>query len=312
MGHTFQFNWEIVLIEWLQRNIMTNQFLNSFLSIITELGDSLFIVLLVGFLYWVYDKKLGLYLALNVVCAQVFGSMLKNIVSRRRPYFDNENIEPLKAVDDKYDIYDIKGQGFSFPSGHCVNGASITTSLYRYTKNKILLIICTIIYTLVGISRFALGLHYPSDVIVGFIFGFFVSCLVPYLLNKLGKNKAYLLILFFGAIGFLFCKSNDYYSTYGLLLGFILGDLFENKFVNFDNTRNIIKTILRMVLGALIFLLIIEGMKVPFSVDFLEGDEFVSHLFRSFRYALGTFVVIGIYPKLFTLNILKLDDKMKK
>ena len=311
MGYTFHFDFEVSLIEWFQVNVMTVPFLRNFFLYITELGDSLIIVLVIGFLYWAYDKKMGVYLAINVIYCQVLGNMIKNLVLRRRPYFDNENIHALKAVDDKYDIYDIKGQGFSFPSGHCTNGAAITTSIYRYTKNKRLLIILTIIYILVGISRFAIGVHYPSDVLAGYFFGFIFSLSIPYIIDKLGRTKAYIVLLLFGAIGFLFCKSNDDYSTYGLLLGFTLGDLFERKYVNFKNTRNIIKTILRLVLGAILFLAIIEGLKIPFSVDFLEADQFASHLFRCFRYAIGVFVIIGVYPTLFKFNILKLDDKLK-
>ena len=175
-----------------------------------------------------------------------------------------------------------------------------------------LLIISGIIFLLVGISRFALGVHYPSDVLSGFIFGCVFSIMIPYIIDRLGRNRAYLLFILSGAIGFIFCRSNDFFSAYGLLVGFCLGDMFERKHVNFKNTRNIIKTILRLVVGALVFLLIIEGLKIPFSVDFLEADQFSSHLFRTFRYAIGVFVVIGLYPVVFKYNILRLDDKMEK
>lgn len=311
MGITFQFDWEVALIQWLQANLMSNTFVLALFSFITDFGDTLFLVLLVGSVYWIYDKKFGVYAAINIIFAIVANSLIKNIFLRRRPYFDNPGIESLKTVDDRYDIYDIKGQGFSFPSGHSCCGAAATLSFYRYSRNRKILAVFSIIYSLVAVSRFALGVHYPTDVIAGLLLGAFCSFAVPSVISRLGKVKGYLIIVVLAASGLLFSRSNDYYSGFGLLCGFCLADLFDERYVDFPNTRNIFKGILRLVFGGALFLGISQVMKMPFSVDFLEAEQPLSYLFRFFRYFITSFIVLGIYPYVFKLNIFKLDDKLK-
>ena len=34
-------------------------------------------------------------------------------------------------------------------------------------------------------------------------------------------------------------KSNDFFSSYGIIIGFFIADLFENKYVNFEKTDNL-------------------------------------------------------------------------
>ena len=67
----------------------------------------------------------------------------------------------------------------SFPSGHAGNSAivylTIATLLFpvvRDAAQRVLLLVAAIaIVTLVGISRVYLGVHWPSDVIAGWVFG---------------------------------------------------------------------------------------------------------------------------------------------
>ena len=309
LGQTFQFPLEIALIEWLQQILLSHPFLIRLFSMITELGDAAIPAVFIGFLYWGYDKKSGITMAIQVLLSMMANGMIKNLVMRRRPYFDHEGVECLKAVDDKYDIYDIAGQGFSFPSGHATNSGSFLTSLYLQYRNRKILVYGTVIVFLICLSRIALGVHYPSDVLAGLLLGIAGSALAYVAMERFRKEIVYLCILLIGMTGFFFCHSNDFYSSYGLLIGFMLGDLFEERFIRFENTRNVFRMFLRLIGGAVLFLLIAEGLKIPFSIVFMESDSFLAHLFRSFRYGLACFVSIGIYPYVFRYDIFKLNDR---
>lgn len=73
----------------------------------------------------------------------------------------------------------IQETGFSFPSGHstvaaCFYGLLILL-VFKYIKNPwvkyLLVTICILIILSVGMSRIWLGVHYPTDVLSGFILG---------------------------------------------------------------------------------------------------------------------------------------------
>ena len=81
----------------------------------------------------------------GVLVGITLNPMVKNIFLRRRPYFDHSGIQCLKPVERGADIYDISAQGYSFPSGHSTNGVTLYTSLGRYKKNRVLMIIGIII-----------------------------------------------------------------------------------------------------------------------------------------------------------------------
>lgn len=69
---------------------------------------------------------------------------------------------------------------YGFPSGHAMNSfifyASLSYFMFHFTHNKKLSValscVSGILIILIGFSRIYLGVHYPSDVIAGFIVGF--------------------------------------------------------------------------------------------------------------------------------------------
>lgn len=48
-----------------------------------------------------------------------------------------------------------------------------------------------------------------------------------------------------------------------------------------------------------LFLAISKGLKLPFSKEFLASDGFAAHFVCAARYAIASFVTIGVYPMVF-------------
>ena len=300
-GNTFYFEWEVSLIEWIQSWLGTVGV--AIASAFTMLDEDLVCVAAFGFLYWCWDKSLGKHVGMNLLYAVTLSGMIKNIVLRRRPYFDNEGIKCLKTVDTSADIYNISVQGYSFPSIHAVKAVTLYTGIGVYTKKKLWMIIGITLTFLVGISRFALGVHYPTDVIAGWILGTIMIFLVPFLKNKI-KNRwiFYALLIITTLPGWFYCHSTDYYTGFGFLLGFIIATEFEEHFVKFETTRNILRWILRLSLGIVIYFVFNTLLKMPFSKEFLDSGTTLSYAVRSLRYCVITIITMGVYPLTFRIG----------
>lgn len=69
---------------------------------------------------------------------------------------------------------------YSFPSGHAMNSfifyATVSYFVFHLTGNKkwgaIITVISSVLIILIGFSRVYLGVHFPSDVLAGFLAGF--------------------------------------------------------------------------------------------------------------------------------------------
>ena len=300
-GNTFYFDWEVAAQAVLNSSIADNKILTEIVSFFTMFGEELVLIAVLGFLYWCYDKKFGKFVGTNILVGLVVTPMLKNIFFRRRPYFDNESIKILKPVDSSADIYDISAQGYSFPSGHSTNSAILYSSLPMYKKgNKVLLVIAFVVPFLVGLSRVMLGAHYITDVLCGWALGALIMFVMSYLQTHVkNENILHLIIAIVFLPGFFYCQTTDYYSGYGMMIGYFLACPFEKKFVNFRETRSVIRTILRIIGGGAIYFGLNTLLKLPFSSDFLAEASIASYIVRAARYCIIVFILIGIYPLIF-------------
>ena len=305
MGNTFYFEWEVALQQWLQ-GMIDSEIGIAIVSFITMFGEELVMIAVLGFLYWCYDKKFGKFVGMNILIGIVVNPMLKNLAFRRRPYFDHPGIKILKPVDASADIYNIAAQGYSFPSGHTTNSTLLYSSLAKYkSKNKVLLVIAFVVPFLVGLSRVLLGAHYVTDVLCGWVVGVLLMLLFSYLQTRVkNENRLHLIVALCCLPGVFYCQTTDFFTGYGMMLGYFLAAPFEKKFVNFKETTNMIESVLRVAGGGALYFALNKLLKLPFPEELLESATMPSFLIRMGRYAIIIFVLMGVYPMIF--------DKLKK
>ena len=297
-GNTFFFPWEVNLMEWLQGHIGSMGI--SIISFFSMFGEEILLVLFLGFIYWCYDKKLGRTMGLTAIMGLTWNAMAKNIALRRRPYFDHENIKILRVVEPEADIYDISAQGYSFPSGYSTNAVTAFGSLAANLRKRWATVIAVAIPLLTGISRFVVGAHYPTDVLGGWLLGVIIVLLVPVLQKRVKSTlQLYGILLLVNVPGFFYCKSADYYTGAGLLIGFMGATLLDDHCVHFENTCKPLWRVLRLLGGLAVYLAVSKLLKLPFSNEFLSSGTTASLLVRCARYAVIAFVGFGVYPMLF-------------
>jgi len=102
--------------------------------------------------------------------------------------------------------------------------------------------------------------------------------------------------------GFFYCKSADYFTSVGLMIGFMGGSLLDDRCVRFENTRKPLWMVLRVLGGLAIYFALSTLLKLPFSKEFLSSGSTAALMVRCARYAIIAFVDFGLYPMLFKLE----------
>lgn len=130
---------------------------------ITKLAN-VFPVLLICLLFYLFNRKQGIYVVGAVLTSTICNLLLKIIVSRDRPALP----------------WLIEETGFSFPSGHAMASMAlygmILYFICQHCHKKLTKIVITLIFSglilVIGLSRIYVGVHYPSDVLAGFCLSF--------------------------------------------------------------------------------------------------------------------------------------------
>jgi undecaprenyl-diphosphatase len=119
------------------------------------------VFLLVGVVLMIRQRRLAPFL-MTVVAALVagrVGAVLKDIIDRPRPWVSDPSVHPLIA----------HPQGSSMPSGHALTSFACAVVLASFAPRLRWPLL--VFAGLVAFSRPYLGVHYPSDVIVGSLIG---------------------------------------------------------------------------------------------------------------------------------------------
>ena len=141
-----------------------------------------FFLLLAYILYKKVNQKQFLYalvfIALMIAFLDQITNLVKNNVQRLRPCNDEELRGLIRIVKDS--------DTFSYFSGHAANSMAammfVFLILRKHYKYTYLLFLFPLIF---AYSRIYLGLHFPLDIISGYVFGSMTGILFYYLFQKI-------------------------------------------------------------------------------------------------------------------------------
>lgn len=132
--------------------------------------ETLWIFLIAFYLFIWYDPYLLSNLGSVFLVGLIIIVIIKKIVDRSRP-FDTLEKSELKVLEKK-------PSSKSFPSWHSYNITAYGLLFgFFFLKSPVITIIMQILALIVSFSRIQLGVHFPSDVIIGYVIGI-LGCII--------------------------------------------------------------------------------------------------------------------------------------
>lgn len=287
--------WEYGVMTAIQSfSLVGEAFMDVLFATLTFFGEESFLLVAVFAIYWCINKRLGEYLLLSLFTSISLNGMLKDIVRRPRPFITEgwEGLRHVRIDNALVDTVTLDGS-FSFPSGHSQCAGGFFTSVSLWLKKGWIYAAATVMIVGVMVSRVYLGVHFPTDVLVGAALGILSSLVCYWLFNRFYRYKLWLfaVVVLLSLPAILLAPSSDTVKAVGVGIGAVIGLAWEVKAINFTVDGTALRRVLRLLLGGALVMALRLGLKVVLpEALFFDG----------LRYAFVGFAATGLVPWVFT------------
>jgi len=280
--------------------------LTEFMLLITRLGEETAFLVIALIVFWCVDKYRGYYVLGVGLFGNLANQFLKITCRVPRPWTRDAAftaVEEAKAA----------AGGYSFPSGHTQTAFGTFGAIAATSKRKAVSTVCIVIEVIVAFSRMYLGVHTPSDVLVGAGMALAMVWLMRYVM--LGKGQKYIPAVFAVCLAlsaaflayvefFPFpadLDAHNYesavknaYTFLGCFAGVLVVYFVDEKKLHFTTEAVWWAQLLKIVFGLAAVLAVKEGMRAPLEV------LFAGHMTaRAVRYFLIVVVAGIVWPLTF-------------
>ena len=278
-------------------------FLAGFLSKMTWLGELNTAIVIMALIYWCVSKDFGAYFLMGWSGNRLVNGMLKVTVCAYRPWIRDARIVP-------HGDSITTATGYSFPSGHTMNAATVFGGgAVRKDIPRVLRVLLGSLVLLVAFSRTFLGVHTPQDVLVGAAAGTLVMYLTMKLMQwvKIHPEKDILVVCIGVGLAIAVAiyaavkpypvdtdstgkvlvegakMANDTFKGVGWCAAFLTGWILERRFVQFSTNISMIKRMTRLTIGLMSYY-VVSLIFVPVIKNWISGmpGTFVSCYLQMF------------------------------
>jgi len=316
------------IFEWGTRIVLAVQGLGSWalvpMKLFSFLGTEEFFLVLITLLYWCVSAPLGIRLTFALLAADTTSGLLKLALHTPRPFWINASVE-VRAIETSYGM----------PSGHALTASTVWPYVAYRLRRAWAWVAAIVLVALISLSRMYLGVHFPHDVITGWLFGALLLALYIWaertIAPRLAKASlarqilvavaASAVVLLLGALVFIaIAKVTDppawmealrrvvppedlalprdpsgFISDAGLILGMGVGLALARRSAQFDAGGVLGKRALRYIVGLAGVLFFWRGLTFVFP----GGLDGLGMLLRYVRYALTGLWAVYLAPLVF-------------
>ena len=246
-------------------------FLTEFFAKMTFFGELPTAIVIMAVVYWCVSKEFGTYLLMGWSGNRLVNGFLKVTACAYRPWIRDARIVPYGNAMNT-------ATGYSFPSGHTMNGSTVYGGCaVRKDLSKGFRIVMGLLIVLIGLSRCWLGVHTPQDILVGWVCGILVMWLTAKLMRWIDAHpEKDLLVVCIGIVlaaviavyaavkpypadynaeGKILVDgakmANDTFKGVGWCIAFLVGWILERRFVGFSTDISSQKKLMRLGSGLL-------------------------------------------------------------
>jgi membrane-associated phospholipid phosphatase len=299
------------------------------MEIFSFLGTEYFFMLLLPVLYWCVDSRLGIRVAFILMFSTSVNTALKLAFHWPRPYWYSTDIKRL-AIE----------TSFGMPSGHSQTAFAVWGMLAAWLKKWWAWLAAGLVIFFIGFSRLYLGVHFPHDVLFGWLTGGLLLWLtvrfwdpVAARLKKmsfggqaLAAFLASLVLILLPLIPWLWLKLANWqmgsawspfaadsvslsgaFTSAGTFFGLCVGLAWLNRRGGFKTSGAWWKLVLRFLLGMVGVLVFYVGVDKLFGLIVPDAEALLPFILRFVRYTLVGAWVAGGAPWAFLR--LKLAEK---
>ncbi len=250
--------------------------LDALFRFFTFLGDEEFYILLFSVVFWCVHAGSGARLAVLFLLSAFTNGVVKDVLRHPRPV----DLNPAVQLS--------SWEGYGLPSGHAQNAAAVWGFVALWARRPWVWIAAGLLTFLIGLSRIYLGVHFPTDVLGGWLLGAGLLAIFSVWSRTIERRLArfslgaQLLIALALPVGlFLLHPVKGAATEVGALAGLGAGLALGRRYAPFSAAGPLTQRILRFASGLVVVLVIYFGLRVV-----LPGEGAAFYLpFRFLRYA---------------------------
>lgn len=261
--------------------------LDSFFRGITSLGSAITYVLVLPFFFWCVDTSLGAHAGILFLSTSYVANGLKDVFRQPRPFQIDPSVKLANA------------DGYGLPSFHAMEATIMWGMFALWYKKKWFWAVAIFAIVLIGFSRIYLGVHFPTDVLAGYVIGALALWLYasggPALEEWLKSlDFKWQIVLAVGAPVILAIAhpTSDVILIMSVLSGFGLGLALMNKYLSFSAGGPIWQRVARFLAGDAIIAILYFTPQL-FAASTLAASMHLAAASRLLHYL--NFAVIGLW-----------------